>query len=123
VDDVLSESCGARPGTASAVRLVQPLLRGGSNPARSGNILEIELNERHLEILEAVGDQGMTPDDLGFRTRLREFDDLRSGGLIVYWPEGTPLPAQVVGRPARSGTWNLTAAGMEARGLPPLRFT
>lgn len=91
--------------------------------AGSGNTRRIELNERHLEILEAVGDLGITPDELGFRMRVREFDDLRTEGLIVYWPEGAPLPPQVVGRPSRSGTWNLTASGMEARGLPPLRFT
>lgn len=89
----------------------------------SGHDVVIELNERHREILDAVGDQGITPQELGFRAGLREFEDVKSAGLIVYWPEGSPPPLQVVGSPARSGTWNLTAAGMEARGLPPLRLT
>lgn len=95
----------------------------GSTFGPTGQTSAIELNDRHREILEAIGDEGRTPRDLGYLTRLREFEDVKSAGLIVYWPEGGPPPMQVVGNRVRSGTWSLTAAGMEARGLPPLRFT
>ncbi len=90
--------------------------------APNGNTQPIELNDKHREILEAIGDSGLTQHELGNRTRLREFDDVKSAGLVVYWPEGGPPPLQVVGNRTRSGTWSLTAAGMEALGLPPLRL-
>ena len=108
------------PGRANL--LVRGISAGGSCFGSIGHTGVIELNDRHREILEAIGDRGVTPHELGFRTRLREFEDLKTAGLIVYWPEDAPPPPQVVGNRARSGSWNLTAAGMEARGLPPLRF-
>ncbi len=54
----------------------------------------------------------------------REFDDLRHGGLIVYWPEHEPRPLEVYGTGIEPGRWYLTADGAAAAGieLPPLRL-
>jgi hypothetical protein len=121
---VLDPSAGAATGFEQrSRRLCTAVSSEGSRFANAGNTARIELNARHCEILEAIGDHGATPEELGFRTRLREFDDLKSAGLIVYWPMGAPPPLAVVGNRTRSGTWNLTAAGMAARGDgPPLRL-
>ncbi len=80
------------------------------------------LTDRHREILDAIGADGASANELGPRTRAREFADLDVGGLIVYWPPSQPRPLRVLSDDSRRGTWNLTAAGADAIGaLSPVR--
>jgi hypothetical protein len=83
------------------------------------------LTGRHLAILLVIGDRGVTPDGLGHHLLAREFDDLRSEGLIVFWQEGQFPPAHMVGSGPGPGAWYLTPAGADAieLDLPRLRTT
>lgn len=76
-----------------------------------------ELTEQHRGILEKIGEEGASPDSLGRAVNTREFDDLRSEGLIVYWHERGSRPATVVGSGYRPGRWMLTVAGASAMDL------
>jgi hypothetical protein len=73
-----------------------------------------ELTEQHRGILEKIGEDGASPASLGRAVNTREFDDLRSEGLVVYWHERGSRPAAVVCSGYRPGTWMLTVAGAAA---------
>jgi hypothetical protein len=76
-----------------------------------------EMTEQHRGILERIGEEGASPESLGRVLNTREFDDLRSDGLVVYWHERASRPTAVVGFGYRPGTWMLTFAGASAIGL------
>jgi hypothetical protein len=80
----------------------------------------MEFAERHLEILEAIGERGAEPTDLRRLEQCREFDDLRIDKLIVFWPLRQPRPSDIYGGGMRPGAWYLSRSGAEAvRSLRP----
>jgi len=87
-----------------------------------GNRRGIELTDHHREILRTIGVEGASPELLRLHTRAREFDDLRHGKLVVFWPRGRPRPVEAVGC-RYPGSWCLTSSGLAAsRIYPPLRL-
>lgn len=85
----------------------------------------ITLDAKHIAILLTVGAEGARIDDLGRSSLSREFDQLITGGLLVFWPPESPRPMGIVGSARGPGTWCLTPEGAAAVGLelPPLRLS
>jgi hypothetical protein len=83
-----------------------------------------DMTPQHRELLELIGREGATSDQLGRREQTREFGDVRSAGLVNYWPPGQTRPLDVSPAYEEPGRWYLTHAGADVLGivLPLLRF-
>jgi hypothetical protein len=77
----------------------------------------MELTDRHVEILRAVGELGATEEELGRVVTTREFDDLRSAGFLLYWPARGLRPLGLAATGSRRDCWYLSFIGAGELGL------
>jgi hypothetical protein len=78
------------------------------------------MSGREREILEAIGRQGRTRDQLGELADAPELQELIRGGLVTYEPielRETVGPGEQRSGHDRTDVWYLTPAGADAVGI------
>jgi hypothetical protein len=73
------------------------------------------LTATHRRILEEIGEGGATSERW---QHVREFEELRSSGLLLFWPRNEAAPYGMYGD-GKSGRWYLTLEGADVCGLDP----